>query len=445
MRFLTVLFAAVLYVAVLCVAILCVAILLVASNSSLIADDAARKASLKSAEELFREGKFEEAEYRFAALEKDISFRYESALYLGAIALYRNDLEAADRHLQGALKIVPDSKQVKRVLINVYYRGDKFTQAAPLYHAIGEETASKKFESFAGLKPYDISGNSDATHVHFVVTDPLPLIEAKLNGRSVNFVIDTGAAELYIDPDVAKKAKVPQFGSVTRKGYAGGLKATTGQGRVESIAFGNTTIRNIPVQILNTRRFSGAVQGKRVDGVLGTSLLSHFVSTLDFPKGELVLRPKTPDQIRQFEELVKNGRGTAMPFWIAGDHFIVTWGKVYQSPPLLFFVDTGLAGGGFICPASTLKDAGIRVPQGSEIEGIGGGGTLKVVPFTVPYLSVGGVDAHDIQSFLGAFPPTLEYGEGFRIAGMVSHEFFRPYALTFDFEGMRLFVTKNRN
>jgi predicted aspartyl protease len=354
-------------------------------------------------------------------------------------------LEAAERHLQDALKIVPDSKQVKRILINVYYRGDKFTQAAPLYHAIGEETASKKFESFSRLKPYEISGNVDATHVRFISTDPLPLIAAKLNGRPVNFVIDTGAAELYIDPEVAKKAKVPQFGSVTRKGYAGGLKATTGQGRVDSIVLGNTTIRNIPVQILNTRRFAGAVQGKRVDGVLGTSLLSHFVWTLDFPKGELVLRPKTQDQVRPFEELVKKGQGTAMPFWMAGDHFIVTWGKVYQSQPLLFFVDTGLAGGGFVCPSSTLKDAGIKVPQGSEVQGIGGGGTLNAIPFTVPYLSLGGIEAHDVQAFLGVFPPTLEYGEGFRIAGLVSHEFFRPYALTFDFQGMRLFVTKNGN
>jgi predicted aspartyl protease len=425
--------------------ILSVSILLLGSNSRLNADDLARKASLRTAEELFREGKFEEAEYRFAALEKDISFRYESSLYLGAIALYRNDLEAAERRLQDALKIVPDSKQVKRILINVYYRGDKFTQAAPLYHAIGEETASKKFESFNGLKPYEISGNVDATHVRFISTDPLPLIAAKLNGRPVNFVIDTGAAELYIDPEVAKKAKVPQFGSVTRKGYAGGLKATTGQGRVDSIVLGNTTIRNIPVQILNTRRFAGAVQGKRVDGVLGTSLLSHFVWTLDFPKGELVLRPKTQDQVRPFEELVKKGQGTAMPFWMAGDHFIVTWGKVYQSQPLLFFVDTGLAGGGFVCPSSTLKDAGIKVPQGSEVQGIGGGGTLNAIPFTVPYLSLGGIEAHDVQAFLGVFPPTLEYGEGFRIAGLVSHEFFRPYALTFDFQGMRLFVTKNGN
>ena len=38
----------------------------------------------------------------------------------------------------------------------------------------------------------------------------------------------------------------------------------------------------------------------------------------------------------------------------------------------------------------------------------------------------------------GAFPPSLEHSEGFRIAGLISHAFFRPYAVTFDFDRMRL-------
>jgi len=215
-------------------------------------------------------------------------------MHLGAIALYRNDLEAAERHLKVALDIVPASKQAKGLLINVYYRGDKFEEAAPLYRAVGDEVAAKKFESFKGLKPYQIDGKADVTRVPFIITDPLPLIAAKVNGRPVNFLIDTGAAELFVDPDLVKKANIHRFGETTRKGYAGGLKVKTGAGRIDSVTLGQTTIHNVPVQILNTKRFSAVAQGKRVDGVLGTSLLSHFLATLDYPKGELVLRPKTP-------------------------------------------------------------------------------------------------------------------------------------------------------
>jgi hypothetical protein len=30
---------------------------------------------------------------------------------------------------------------------------------------------------------------------------------------------------------------------------------------------------------------------------------------------------------------------------------------------------------------------------------------------------------------------------GFHLAGMVGHDFFKPYAVTFDFETMRIFLT----
>jgi predicted aspartyl protease len=424
--------------------LLCFSIVLFGPICRLTADDAATKASLQMATDVFQQGKFEEAEYRFAQLEKEITVRYNAALHLGALALYRNDLAAAEKHLKVALDVVPTSKQAKGLLINVYYRGDNFEEAAPLYRAVGDEIAAKKFESFKGLVPYQIDSKADVTRVPFVITDPLPLIAAKINGKPANLLIDTGAAELFIDPDLVKKANVHRFGETTRKGYAGGLSAKTGAGRIDSVTLGQTTIHNVPAQILNTRRFSAAAQGKRVDGVLGTSLLFHFLATIDYPKGELVLREKSREQLKRFEEQSQDGQATAMPFWMAGDHFMVTWGKVNRSLPLLFFVDTGLAGGGFVCPPSTLKDAGIDLPKGAEIEGVGGGGKVKAVAFMVDQLSLGGVEARQIQSFLGVFPPTLEHGEGFRIAGIVSHEFFRPYALTFDFQGMRLFIGRSK-
>ena len=37
-------------------------------------------------------------------------------------------------------------------------------------------------------------------------------------------------------------------------------------------------------------------------------------------------------------------------------------------------------------------------------------------------------------------PPSVEYQHGFRIGGIISHGFFRTYALTFDFEKMRFLL-----
>jgi len=42
----------------------------------------------------------------------------------------------------------------------------------------------------------------------------------------------------------------------------------------------------------------------------------------------------------------------------------------------------------------------------------------------------------------GAFPPSLESSLGFDVGGIISHQFFRPYAVTFDFRNMQLILRK---
>ncbi len=50
----------------------------------------------------------------------------------------------------------------------------------------------------------------------------------------------------------------------------------------------------------------------------------------------------------------------------------------------------------------------------------------------------------NVSSFFGGFPAESEYARGFRIGGIISHAFFRPYALTFDFDHMRLLLTSEQ-
>lgn|GEM_PF-4724383 len=108
----------------------------------------------------------------------------------------------------------------------------------------------------------------------------------------------------------------------------------------------------------------------------------------------------------------------------------------------MFFVDTGAAGSGFIGTESFLREAGINPAEGKSAESVGGGGMMKFTTFRVAHLSLGSAQGIDIPGSFGQFPTSLEYGQGFRIAGIVSHAFFRPYALTFDFARMKLVLEK---
>jgi Aspartyl protease len=421
----------------------CLMAALLAPLCSVRADEGPKPASLEAAERLFRQGKLSDAEPLFRQLQKQKAARFRAALRLGQIALFRNRLDEAEEHFTDAILIKPRDLETNKAVFYVFYRRDDFPIAGAILRSLGDEAGGKKLESFKGVHPYQIEQQAEVTHVPFVVTDPLPLIQVKIGGEAAQFLIDTGAPELFIDRSLAKKVGAREFGT-TRKLYAGGLQAETGNGRIDSIAFGDAVVRNVPVLLLDMQGYSAVTGGQHVDGILGTNMLSHFLATLDYPGGQLILRRKTPEDLQKVQQQTHEAKGTIIPFWMAGDHYMVACGRVNKSGPLLFFIDTGVSGGGFVCPRSTLVDGGITLPRKRSVEGLGAGGKVNVVPFVVQELSLGSVKARQINAFAGAFPPALEYSEGFRIAGIISHQFFRPYALTFDFQKMHLFLIHGR-
>jgi hypothetical protein len=263
----------------------------------------------------------------------------------------------------------------------------------------------------------------------------------------MDFLIDTGGPEVVLEKDFAKQIGV-QSVAVTTGTFASGQHAEVTHYRA-SFTLGDFVINDVPVIMLPLPQ----VDGRKIYGILGTELLYHFLATLDYPGGQLILRRRSSDSLKQFEKQAESQRQFVVPFWMAGDHFMVAWGQVNQAPPALLFVDTGFSKGGFLCPESTLKEAGITpVPDqpaaGKEAASAGsvapGNGALPAqppeIPFVLNQLSLGEARGEKIKGLTGIFPPSLEYAFGFRIAGLISHQFFRPYAVTFDFTGMRLFL-----
>jgi hypothetical protein len=196
-------------------------------------------------------------------------------------------------------------------------------------------------------------------------------------------------------------------------------------------------LKNLPVAVLALRQLSEGFGVKRIDGVIGTNLLYHFLATLDYPNGELILRRKNSENLKQF--VISSSKRIAVPFWIASDHFMVAWGRVNTMQPTLLFIDSGLAGAGVKLAQSVIKEAGIKLEESKASEGAGGGGKLRLVPYSVRQVSLGDVRENDVQGLYdGPFP--WEDSFGFHLAGMVGHEFLKPYAVTFDFDNMQIYL-----
>jgi predicted aspartyl protease len=398
--------------------------------------------SLQRADALFKAGKFAEADRAYARLVRQDPRSYRAVARLGYLALLSNRLDDARQRLEDAIRLQPSEAAPKLLLAEVFFRRDDFARAAPLLRASGQEARAKQLESFKGLTPYEVQARTGHTSLRFVATDPLPVLRVRVNGGpDVNFFIDTGASEVVLDTEFAKEAGAKLFGSLPGT-FAGGKQANVQLGRIDSLTLGEFTVKNVPVMVVNTRQFSWPVfGGRRVDGILGTVLFYHFLTTLNYPGGELVLRRDAKKSLAALEKEAGGGNSVAVPFWMAGDHYMVAWGRIDKAPPALLFVDTGLAGAAVTLAESAIKEAGIQLTQKEAGEGLGAGGKVKVVPFVVRELSLGKVTERNVRGvYLGSFP--LEDAMGFRIAGIISHGFLRPYALTFDFRGMRLFLRR---
>ena len=405
--------------------------------------------AIDSANLLFQSGKFAEAGKIYAQIAAQDPKDYAAILQLGRIALLSNQLDDAQGWLEKAIALHPDDADAKVMLAEAFYRRDDFQKAASSLDGVDVATNKlvieqyptlnvAKMESFKGQTPYDLQGAGQITRLKLIKTDPLPLVSVRVNGGDeVTFFIDTGGSEVGLDTDFAKELGLPNFGDVQGT-FSGGEQAKVGQSRIESLTIGDWTINNLPIMTLPFRQLSAGLGVKRIDGVIGTTLFYHFLATLDCPKGELVLRRKTAQSREEFASN-SSADNVAVPFWIASDHFMVGWGRVETMPPALLFVDTGLAGAGVKLAESVIKQAGIKLEEDKAYEGQGGGGTLKIVPYTVSQLYFGDMREDDVPGLYdGPFP--WENSFGFHLAGMVGHDFFKPFAVTFDFETMQIFL-----
>jgi len=403
--------------------------------------------STDAADETFMAGKFANAEKLYGQILAADAKNYEACVRVGEIALLANRLPEAEKWLKKALEIRADDAAAKTLLAETYYRKDDFEHAAELLKTPGagefpgrahfSSLDYDKLASFQGIRPHQLSGPGDAVRLKFVRTDPLPLVTVRINGGGdVVFFVDTGGAEIGLDTEFAKELRLPLWASKDAGTFAGGQHVETFHSKIDSIGLGAWTVKNVPAQVLGLRALSSMLGVPRIDGVIGTIFLYHFLTTIDYKAGELVLQKRTPENARRLW-LAMGRKAASAPFWMAADHFMVAWGRVNALPPTLFFLDSGLEGAGVNFPESTLKVANIVLDKSKVEKGQGAAGTFETIPYVVPQVSFAGVDEQKVNGLWDG-PLFWEDGLGFHIGGMIGHEFLRTHAVTLDFDGMML-------
>jgi predicted aspartyl protease len=430
---------------------------------------------IAQADHLFQSGSFGEAQRAYADIAAQDPKDFHAASQLGHIALLSNKLDDAEPWLRKALDLKHGDADAKIMLAETLYRKNDFFHAARALQGLGPDDAKlknyltlneAKLESFRDEDPYKFERDAgESTRLPFIKSDPLPVVNVRVNGgRDVAFFIDTGGSELLLDSEFARELNVKPMSSVEGT-FSGGQHAQVESGRVDSLTLGSWTLRNIPVGMMPLRSLSSGFGVKQINGCIGTNVLYQFLSTIDYRTGELILRKKNAANLKRFDAAGgpsgapgvgrrSGGRNTqpknppganntavtngiVVPMWMAGDHFMVAWGRVNTQPISLFFVDSGLAGAGVKLAESAIQQAGIHLDESKATEGQGGGGMLKIIPYTVAQFTVGEITEQNVPGLYdGPFPWENEFG--FHLAGMFGSDFLKHYAVTFDFTNMRI-------
>lgn len=436
--------------------------LLLLTMGNVIAGSEDMKNTLAQANKLYQDGQFPQAQALYEALLAQYSDDTRLLFHLGQIALLNNNSQQAEQYFQHAYEQSgwwghrwPMNATIASRIALSYYRADNFKQVAYWYKkakgplAIGPfkeiKALARQAEAMSDSAPYVINGPAITT-IKFIKTDPLPIVEISLNGQGpYYFFIDTGGADIILDTQTANRLGIEQLGEM-KGSFAAGKPGMIGLGVLDDLQVGEINIHHVPINILNLDGVD-EILGHEIHGVITTSLLRHFFSTIDYKNQQLILRQYNSINAATINHMAD--QNVAIPFWMSEMHMILARGHINNLEPTLFFVDTGLAGNGFAISQWLLDDAAITLDWTHAETSLGGGGALKSVNFTLDEVTLGegrqsiskqAVAAEQHEQDLNIYKGVL----GFAVGGTISHSFFRDGALTFDFENMRLIYTEQK-
>ena len=375
-------------------------------------------------DELFMAGWFTAAAQGYQRLLDTEPGNAHAVAQLGYIALLSNRFAPAERFLTEAIDLSPDDSASKSRLADCFVRQDEFASAVPLLRAAGEDAVATQYASLTG-KPYEFYGAMTA-RLPFEVIDPLLVVNASVNGTPATFFLDTGST-LALTPELAEKAGIRAVSS--QSASQAGRTVTVWYGVMDSFQLGRITIRNVPV-IWNDAQLPtvpGAAQQPL--GAIGTTLFYHFLTTMDYAGGALILRRKSDAQLRAFQ--TRATLTPAAPLWLATDHFLYSKGRVNDYGPGLIFIDTGGPGKGILLRPDQAARAGV-VPDYTKPTQFHG---VTVYPGTVDAASLGAAERHNVPGDVGPLPSSQ-----FDDIATFSHEFFKPVSVTFDFVNMTIYI-----
>jgi len=381
----------------------------------------------------FRRGHFDQADSLYREAVKMEAKTARGHFGLGKLAMARVKTKEGIQELTRAVELDPSVPLYHLHLsdaVGIDKRYAEQRKQLEEYLRLRPDDPDRVAEANAGLEMLKAFGTEEIGAVDAPAT-PSPIrfrkslnlifASIKVNGKGpYDFAIDTGATQTVVSEKLAKEAGLQLVTSTIVYGIGGAGKVETNLYKMKELVAGDVTVKNAPVGTFNDPLISQVA-----DGILGTSVFSDFVVTVDYPAGQLILNRKRPNPPAGAEVL---------PVWFFSNLLLLPLdvnGKRGN-----FIVDTGavttvLSHGMAAELGINEKTPGAKVNMG--IAGVGGfeGVVLKIANVTFKtskntevFPQVVAIDLKQISKTIGT-----------EVAGIIGYDFFSDYRLTLDYNG----------
>jgi hypothetical protein len=402
-----------------------------AAAAPLLGEAAAARAGGGDADALFKAGRFEQAGRAYEEILKTDPNNVQAARQRGYVGLLSNRFPEAEKYLNMALKLAPEDKDTNKLLGDCYMRQDKFSLAAPRWQAAGDEGYAKWFAAVRG-DAYQIHG--DIARVQWQQMDPFPLVEASVNGGPAKrFILYVGAPNLGVSSAVAKEAGLSP---VAKDEILPGVWAYYGV--LDSFKLGDMELRNVPVS------WTQEDADTDNDGIIGTWVFYHLLTTFDYADQSLILRRPTPAAVGKVRADAARAGVKPLPLWLAREHMVHSQGRIAGSGPRLMAVNPGGNSESVASmPEETAKQLGIRTDYDRPLETAAHSHPTVAYPCYPKEIRLGDAAANEAYCVANPnMPVTRPYG--FDVWGDFAHSFFKPYNITLDFTNMNIYIARGK-
>jgi len=244
------------------------------------------------------------------------------------------------------------------------------------------------------------------------------IVRVTINGRGLDFLLDSGAAGLAIDPGVAHQLGLTTYG-VSNQTIGGDVDIS--RTRVPELQVGPLQIKDVTFSVVPLSRSDG---NSRIVGILGCDFIASAVLGIDFQKSTVTMYPPPFDShaIGAF----------ALPLQL--DDGIPRVEASFEGVPGFFLVDTGAMGTvAYQTYVEKLKSSA-PLEEGLNLSAVGG-----VIPAQLKRLTdleFGGIHFGDAAVFVPS-SSTFNLSD---YDGILGRDVLSQYQLYFDYAKRQLYI-----